>query len=247
MGTVLGCEDGKPCAFMINVQRGDIVAIRENIHGNPDYRWLCFRIDDNFELQALKRPDRLMAQKNVLGQFEGTEAVPKNQLNSPDEEIRNLLAETHPGWLKSIVATQLERWRASDPWALFRYAPWCADNISDKNLRAFVGIHHSSALDLRVYMSPRKRAVILSASYKNYVFSKKETSLPSLHLEIIDSITRFPNEWFKSHYNNCWSLFTSLKYMGGLEVDAAILHKFVHEMPQGESRKLIAEYISNLI
>ena len=247
MGTVLGCDDGKPCAFMINVQRGDIVAIRENIHGNPDYRWLCFRIDDNFGMQALKRPDRLMAHKEILGPFEKTDTAAKNQINAPDEDVRIFLAETHPGWLKSIVAAQLERWRVSDPWALFRYAPWCADNISDQNLRAFAEIHHSSALDLRVYMSPRKRSVLLSASYKNHVLSKKEISLPDLHLEIIDSITKFPNEWFKCHYNDCWSLFTSLKHMGSLEVNAAILRKFVDEIPQGEYRKMIAEYISQAI
>ena len=127
-GFVLGPDDGSPCALIVEVQRRDLVVIKEKVGGTSSPTRLFYRVDDNFEPQALELPDREPTYEEWYSLIEVYGAGDTSQA-AADDGIRALMADSrHPDWLAEIVARQLARWRAEAPGLLFRFAPTSLDD-----------------------------------------------------------------------------------------------------------------------
>ena len=127
-GAVLGRDEGKPSAMILDVRQRDLVVVRSRDRNGGDFTCQYFRIGDDFEPQNLGLTNSRFWDKEVAGLIELCDLDRDRQVDSCDESLRDFLADPHPAWLHQILARQIHHWRLNKPERFFRLAPSRATN-----------------------------------------------------------------------------------------------------------------------
>ena len=121
-GDVLGLQENKPCALIIEVRIYDLITIRDTHPQSGHSRYTNFRIDRNFLPVRLAIPDRclrLTGYDKLLWVNRAVDFIPQTR----DQRMRVFFSRKHPKWLQRIADRQLTEWRRMDADKYFNYAP----------------------------------------------------------------------------------------------------------------------------
>ena len=127
-GAVLGRDEGKPSALVLDVRQRDLVVVRSRDRKGGEFTCKYFRIGDDFEPQNLGLTNNCFWDKDVVGLIELCDLDRDRQVDSRDESLRDFLADPHPVWLHQILARQIHHWHLNKPEPFFRLAPSRATN-----------------------------------------------------------------------------------------------------------------------
>lgn len=302
-GFILGSNDGSRCALIVEVQRRDLIIIKENVSGTASPIRSFYRVDDNFEPLALDFPDREPTYEEWFSLIEIYGAGDIGQA-SVDDGIRAVMADSHhPDWLAEIVASQLARWRKEEPELLFRFAPtsladdeipgcvaeapqvalaYLMDRLTDAQLARCINacpaaairlafgkmtplqiqqavlthpkdlLQHAAgqlsnaqlrtcavaapydAFCLRLAMPAEQSAILLARSFDSSWMAKFGHPDPDLHVEILNSLMDYPDEWLACHANDCALIFRKLRQHVKLEITPKHMLILLRVMPQAQ-------------
>lgn len=121
-GDVLGLEEDKPCALIIEVRVHDLIVIRDTDPRTGDSRYTNIRIESNFVPVRLPIPDNCPPRthhKKLLWINRTVDFTPQPK----DQRLRGFFGRKHPQWLQGIVDRQLVQWRQEDPNSYYNCAP----------------------------------------------------------------------------------------------------------------------------
>lgn len=302
-GFILRSDNGSRCALIVAVQRRDLIVIKENVSGTASPIRSFYRVDDNFEPQALDFPDREPTYEEWFSLIEIYGAGDIGQA-SADDGIRAVMADSnHPDWLAEIVASQLARWRKEEPELLFRFAPTsladgeiprcvaeapevalaylqgrlsgsqlarCIDacpkdairlafgrmtplqiqdavenhpkellahaagQLSNAQLRTCAVAAPYDAFCLRSAMPAEQSAILLARSFDSSWIAKFGHPDPDLHVEILNSLMDFPEEWLGCHANDCELIFKKLWRHVQLKITPKQMLVLLRVMPEDQ-------------
>ena len=121
-GDILGLQENKPCALIIEVRIDDLISIRDTHPQSGNSRYTNFRIDGNFlpvRLATPNRPMPLEGYNKLLRINRAVDFIPQ----STDRRLRGFFSRKHPKWLQRITDRQLAEWRREDADSYYNYAP----------------------------------------------------------------------------------------------------------------------------
>ena len=109
-GAVLGRDEGKPSALIIDVHQRDLVMISARDHKDGNFICQYYRIGRDWVPRWLKLTCTDYCHQQVVNLIELCDIAPDNQVDSSDCALQDFLAETHPAWLKDILCRQIQHW-----------------------------------------------------------------------------------------------------------------------------------------
>ena len=123
VGIVLGIEEGRTCALIVNVRAHDLIGIKDNHAGLEDHSWKYFQIDQTFQPIALDLPHRRLSSREVEEIFESDDTSALNRFDLGEHGLRSFFAQKHPVWLRKIADRQILLWQSHKPESFFLLAP----------------------------------------------------------------------------------------------------------------------------
>ena len=121
-GDLLGLEEGKHCALIIEVRANDLICIKATNPRTDRARYTFFRIDPNYRPLRLAVPDTKLTLNQYNKLLQVNRAV-DFEPQSTDERLRKFVGMKHPPWLQRIVDRQLTEWQRHDPDNFYNCAP----------------------------------------------------------------------------------------------------------------------------
>ena len=122
-GAVLGRDDGKPSALILDVRQRDLIVIRARDHKDGNVIPQYFRIGRDWVPRRLDLSCAHYRHPRVVDLIELCDVTPDRQVDSCDCALREFLAETHPTWLNDILSRQIEHWHRNKPERFFSLTP----------------------------------------------------------------------------------------------------------------------------
>jgi len=122
-GAILGRDEGKPSALIIDVHQRDLVVIRSRERKEGDFTYQYFRIGHDCVPRRLELACTSHLQQEVIDQVELCNIDADRQVDSCDLVLMEFLAESHPAWLDDILSRQIEHWRQNKPERFLILAP----------------------------------------------------------------------------------------------------------------------------
>jgi hypothetical protein len=121
-GLLLSHQGEVKVVAIINIQRGDTIAIRWKSDVCRSEAVSCFEVTATFEPVQIAsicsdQIGNVEAPPNGIITHDGT------RINMREEELRKLLSARHPEWLQSRIDSTLEAWREDDPSFYFHIVP----------------------------------------------------------------------------------------------------------------------------
>lgn len=178
-GDVLGLDENKPCALIIEVRVADLIAIRDTHPRTGHSRYTNIRIDRSFLPVRLAIPDSslpLARHDKLLWINRTVDFTPQ----PTERRLRGFFARKHPQWLQRIVDRQLIQWRNEDPDSYYNYAPITE---IERDLERLPEIAPYAALArFKGHLSPEQLAKCMRTSSKGAVIHALE-EIPALARE----------------------------------------------------------------
>ena len=122
-GAVLGRDEGKPSALIIDVHQRDLVVIRTKDHKEGNFICQYFRIGRDWKPRPLDLTCDHYSHQQVVGLIDLCDIAPDRQVDSSDWILRDFLTETHPAWLNDILSRQIEHWHLNKQERFFSLVP----------------------------------------------------------------------------------------------------------------------------
>jgi len=142
-----------------------------------------------------------------------------------------------------LTPAQIKKAEARHPAEMIQFA---SDRLTDAQLRRVTEEAPWTAFCCRAAMSPARRALVLSVSYRFAPLLNHATPKPQLEEEIILSITRFPELWLYQHGNEWGTLILALRLHLALTVPPARLLQMLLELPE-TLRQPLVRYLAHEI
>jgi len=122
-GSVLGYDEGKPSALILDVHQRDLVVIRAKESKDGNFICQYFRIGRDWVPRRLALNCPHYSHQQVVDLIELSDIVPDRQVDSSDRALLDFLMETHPPWLSDIFSRQIEHWHLNKLERFFCLAP----------------------------------------------------------------------------------------------------------------------------
>ena len=130
---------------------------------------------------------------------------------------------------EGLSSHQIDEAIMTIPDIVMRFA---AEKLTDEEFRQCLFVNPIGAYLIREKLSAQRQAMVLAASYRYGFTDDYGGNLPSLHEEIIRSITLFPEEWLVSHNNDFGKIFELLHYWVNLETTSVLIGRLLNETPE---------------
>lgn len=121
-GLLLNQQGNGSSVVIVNVRRGDAVAIRWKYGADRVEAISCFEVSPTFEpfqIASIHQDEigKVEETHNEITIHDGT------RIDMREEDLRILLAARHPAWLQSRIDSMLDAWREDDPSFYFHIVP----------------------------------------------------------------------------------------------------------------------------
>jgi len=162
-GAVLGRDEGKPSALIIDVHQRDLVMISAKDHNDGNFICQYYRIGRDWVPRRLDLTYSNYSHQQVIELIELCDIAPDLQFDSWDWILRDFLTDTHPAWLSEILSRQIEHWHLNKLERFFSLAPSRATydeiRICMKDYPAHALAHYKHLLTKRQIRSCVRRSL----------------------------------------------------------------------------------------
>lgn len=169
----------------------------------------------------------------------------KNRLTK--KQIRSCIRRSLQGGViyafDELSPTQIAKAETQHPAELILHA---AERLTDDQFRSVAEMSPYTAFECRHLMPPTRQATVLSVAYPYYNLLYRTVSETEFAEEIINSMTRYPEEWLRYHDRDFGKLFLALWHHLGLTIAPSRMREMLHGIDE-EHRPLLQHYLASQI